>query len=333
MRKFLVFFSLWLGLTAGALAAETLTLADGTSVTGDIVKSDDGGVMVHTSEDAYTNLPWAQFSQDSLRQLAQTPKYRNFVEPFIEPTTAERPPKPEIKVNAVSRMVLPAHPSLIGGLFESSLGLFILLVVYGTNLYAAYEIAVVRGKAVPLVMAVAAVLPVAGPIIFLCQPVQSDAAEEAAPTEPAANGGAPATAAASAAAPVAGSRPPSSQAATGAGAPPASSAPSSAASGDIQVVPTWQTEPEVKKPEAQVFARGKFTLNRRFIETRFAPFIGEPKGEAKTFSMQIKTAKATIAVESIKQIAALEAILETPNGQVAVPYTDIQEIKLIPKTA
>jgi hypothetical protein len=49
--------------------------------------------------------------------------------------------------------------------------------------------------------------------------------------------------------------------------------------------------------------------------------------------MQIKTAKATIAVESIKQIAALEAILETPNGQVAVPYTDIQEIKLIPKTA
>ena len=331
MRKFLVFFSLWLGLTAGALAAETLTLADGTTVSGDIVKSDDNGVMVHTSEDAYTNLPWAQFTQDSLRQLAQTPKYRGYVEPFIEPTAAERPAKPEIKVNAVNRMELPAHPSLIGGMFESSLGLFILLVVYATNLYAAFEVAVVRGKPIPLVVAVAAVLPVVGPVIFLCQPTKSDAAEEAGPSEPAANGGAP-SAAASAAAPAAGGRPQSSPAASPAGAAPAS-VPSSAASGDIQVVPTWQTEPEVKKPEPQVFARGKFTLNRRFIETRFAPFVGEPKGEAKTFSMQIKTAKDTLAVESIKQIAPLEAILETPNGQVTVPYTDILEIKLIPKAA
>ncbi len=331
MRKFLVFFSLWLGLTACVLAAETLTLTDGTSVTGEIVKSDDSGVMVRTPGDNYTNLLWAQFSQDALKQLAGIPKYRGFVEPFIEPSAAERPAKPEIKVNAVSRMVLPEHPSLIGGLFESSLGLFLLLVVYATNLYAAFEIAVVRGKPVPLVMGVAAVLPVAGPIIFLCQREQSDAAEEAAPAEPAASGGAPATAA-PAAAPAAGARPQSSPSATGAGAAPAGNVPSSA-SGDIQVVPTWQTEPEVKQPEPQVFARGKFTLNRRFIETRFAGFIGEPKGEGKTFSMQIKTAKETIAVESIKQLAALEAILETPNGQVTVPFSSIQEIKLIPKAA
>jgi hypothetical protein len=89
---------------------------------------------------------------------------------------------------------------------------------------------------------------------------------------------------------------------------------------------------EEKKPQPQVFSRGKFTFNKRFIETKFAGFIGEPKGDAKTFTMEIKTLKETIAVECIKQVGATEAILETPNGQVTVPFADIQEIKLNPKT-
>ena len=55
MRKFLILLSLWFGLTASVFAAETLTLnlTDGTSVTGDIVKSDDNGMMIHTTTDAY----------------------------------------------------------------------------------------------------------------------------------------------------------------------------------------------------------------------------------------------------------------------------------------
>jgi hypothetical protein len=43
--------------------------------------------------------------------------------------------------------------------------------------------------------------------------------------------------------------------------------------------------------------------------------------------------KETFAVERIKQAGATEAILETPNGQVTVPFADIQEIKLNPKPA
>jgi len=303
VRKFLIFLGLWLGLTAGVFAAETLTLADGTSLSGDIVKFDDHDVMIHTTADGYTNIAWSQFSQDALKQLSATPKYRPLAEPFIEPTVSEHPPKPEIKVNPVTRMTLPEHPSILGGLAQSSLGLFILLILYGTNLYAAYEVAVVRGKPLGLVMGLSAVLPIIGPIIFLSQPIQAAPNEEAAPEE-----GAP-------------------------GAPASGGTPGPGQE-DIQIVSaSWQPSQEDKKPQPQAFSRGAFTFNKRFIETKFAGFIGEPKGDAKNFSMEIKTLKDTIAVECIKQVGATEAILETPTGPLSLPFADIQEIKLIPKTA
>ncbi len=185
MRKFLIVLGLGLGLTTGVFAAETLrlTLADGTSLDGDIVKFDDHDAMIHTTADGYTNIAWPQFSQDSLKLLAANPKYRFLAEPFIAPTASERPAKPEIRVNPVWRMTLPEHPSILGGLAQSSLGLFLLLVIYAANLYAAYEVAAVRGKPVGLVMGLSAVLPILGPIIFLSQPMQAAPVEEAAPEE------------------------------------------------------------------------------------------------------------------------------------------------------
>jgi len=96
---------------------------------------------------------------------------------------------------------------------------------------------------------------------------------------------------------------------------------------------SWQPSQEEKKPQPQVFARGKFTFNKRFIETKFANFIGEAKGDAKNFTMELKTLKETIAVECIKEAGPVEVILETATTQISVPYADIQEIKLMPKPA
>ena len=306
VRKFLTFISLWLSLTGGVYAAETFALNDGTSISGDIVKSDDYNVMIHTSSDTFTNITWPQFSQDTLKQLAANPKFQAWASPFIEPAPVGQT-KQDIHINEVKRMMSPEelHPSIVGGLVGSSLGLFLLLLIYAANLYAAFEVAVVRGKSIPAVMGLSAVLPIIGPIIFLLQPVKAPVTEEA-PTEEAA-------AAAAAAAP---------------GAAPATG------QDDIQIIAaSWQGSQEEKKPQPQVFSRGKFTLNKRFIETKFANFIGEPKGEAKNFTMEIKTLKDTITVECIKQVGATDAILETPTGQLTLPFTDIQEIKLIPKPA
>ncbi|MEI7534928.1 MAG: hypothetical protein WCK57_11215 [Verrucomicrobiae bacterium] len=297
MRKLLFLFSL-LVVVASATAAETLTLTDGSTQAGDIVKFDDNGLMLRAAGDVYVTVPWGKLSQDSLKHLTEIPKIKPLVEVFIAPDESQRPAKPEIKVNAVTRLARPANPSLFGGLTGSPVGLFILLVLYLANLYAAYEVSIVRARPAVQVIGLAAVLPIIGPVIFLVMPMKV----EAPPEEN--DFAAPAGTAAAAA-----QRTPE----------------------EIQIVEaSWRQEE--KKPEAQVFARGKFTFNKRFVETKFAGFIGELKGEALNFSMEVKTASAQFAVERIQQVAATDVIFETvQSGQIAVPLADVLEIKLTPK--
>ena len=313
MHKFFFLFALWLGLVALTTEADTIILNDGSSLSGDIIKFDDNGLLLSMPGDVYTNLPWARFSQESLQQLAQNPKLNSrnpkiasLVEPFIEPTESARPAKPDITVTPVQRLQRPANPALIGGLLHSGLGLFILLVLYLANLYAAFEVAVVRGRPIAQVIGLSAVLPVIGPIIFLCLPIPTEpSAEEIAAGEAAAAGtpGVPAGAA------------------------------------EVQIGEASWKQPEepvaAKRPEAQVFARGKFTFNKRFIETKFAGFASvEPAGDARNFTMEVKTLRESFAVERIAQVGATEVIFETVlRGQVTVPFGDIQEIKLNPKAA
>jgi ribosome maturation factor RimP len=284
----------------GALAAETLTLTDGSTQSGDIVKFDDNGLMLRGAGDAYVNVPWGKLSQDSLKQLTANPKIKPLVEVFIQPDASARLAKPEIQVNAVTRLERPAQPSLFGGLFGSPVGLFILLVLYSANLYAAFEVSVIRARPAIQVIGLSAVLPIAGPVIFLAMPMRVEKpAEENDFAAPAGTAGAAAQ------------RTPE----------------------EIQIVEaSWRKEE--KKPETQVFARGKYTFNKRFVETKFAGFVGEPKGDALKFSMEVKTAAAQFAVERIMQVAATDVIFETTQpAQVTVALNEILEIKLIPKTA
>lgn len=304
MRKILFIFSLWLGVVALAQGADTYPLADGGAVTGDIVKFDDSGIMIHTPEEVYTNVPWGRFSQDALKQLSANAKIKGFVEPFVAPDESQRPAKAEVKINSVMRMDRP-EPSLFGGLLKSGLGMFILLLVYVANLYAAFEISIVKARAPVQVMGLAAILPIIGPVIFLilpmppARPVEEEISETAAA--------------------------------------PGAAVPGKKMQEQIQIGDaSWKTgggDEREKKPEAQIYARGKFTFNKRFIETRFAAFIGAADGEqAKKFGMELRTMKEQLTVERIAQVGATELILETPRGQITVPMADIQEIKLNPKT-
>ena len=302
MRKTLFLFSLVLVVAFGAVAAETLTLTDGATFTGEITKTDDNGLMLRLPGDTYaaTNLSWSRLSQASLKQLTANPKIKPFAEVFIEPDASQRPAKPEIQINPVTRLTRPENPSLVGGLLGSPVGLFILLVLYAANLYAAFEVAVVRARPVAQVVGVSAALPIIGPAIFLALPIKV----EAPPEEK--NFASP----------------------TGTAGAAAQRTPE-----EIQIVEaSWRTEE--KKPEPQIFARGKFTFNKRFVETKFAGYVGAPKGDALKFSMEVKTAAAHYAVEHILQVAATDVMLETvASGQVTVALNDILEIKLTPKTA
>lgn len=303
MRKLLFLLSLLLAVAFGAAAAEplSLTLTDGGTVAGDIIKIDDNGLMIRLPGEVYatTNVAWSHLSQDSLKHLVANPKIKPLAEVFIEPDASQRPAKAEIQVNPVTRLTQPTNPSLFGGLVGSPVGLFILLVLYGANLFAGYEVAIIRARPAIQVIGLAAVLPVIGPVIFLAMPMKMEApAAENDFAAPAGTAGAAAQ------------RTPE----------------------EIQIVEaSWRKEE--KKPEVQVFARGKFTFNKRFVETKFAGYLGELKGDALKFTMELKTTQAQHAVERIMQVAATEVILETQNGQVTVPLADIQEIKLTPKPA
>jgi len=286
-------------LVAAGSRSETVTLVDGASLSGDILRFDDNGLMLRLPDNSYTNLEWSQFSQDSLKDLSQNAKIAPLVEPFIVPTEPQRPAQAQITVSPVKRLIRPANPSLIGGVVQSPVGLFVLLVLYAANLVAAYEIALFKLRKPGEVMGLSAILPLIGPIIFLviAEKAATPVAEE--PTE-------------------------------------AVMAPAGTVDNPQVEVPILEHthKTEEKKPEPQVYARGKFTLNKRFVETKFAGFIGQPKGEALQFNMELKTAKEQLAVDRILQVTVTEVVLETvQRKQVKVLLTDILEIKLIPRVA
>ncbi len=308
MRKlFWIIFGLGLCGWFATTRADTFQLADGTSVSGDIVMQNDSGITLRTPDDTYTNVVWPKFSQSALKQLAQDPKAKALVEPFIE--TRPQPKNEQIVVHDVSRLALPPAGSLIATLLSSSVGFVTLLLIYAANIYAAYEIAIVRARPIGLVMGVAAVLPVLGPIIFLSLPIRTEAPAAETQTQAEAQ----------------------TFAVPGAAAPVA---PGLSSTG-IHVTPAGA---KTGYPEAQVFQRGQFMFNRRFFETKFSGFFSVVRRPAeKDLVLLIKAARTQLIAQRITRIAANEAYFEVLQGgarqEVMVPFADIQEIQLKHKDA
>jgi hypothetical protein len=290
-----------------AARAETYQLTDGTALTGDIVSFNDNGILFRLEDDKYSDrLPWTKFSQDALKQLGKNPKIKPFVEPFIEVLPAERAKKREpVRVRDVSRLELPPKQSLFGALFSSSVGLVVLLLIYVANIYAGFEVAIARARPIPLVMGVAAVLPVLGPVLFLTLPVRT----EAAPAEPQ-----PAAAPHTFAVP---------------GQPPAG--------GGIHIVEaSWQTAAPAAPTGPQTFQRGQFTFNRRFFETKFSGFFSVIRREPeKSQELIVKTGHQNMIVDRITRITANEVHFEIGQGtlkqEIMVPFAEILEVQLKPK--
>jgi hypothetical protein len=312
---------LWLCGLLAAAGAEPFPLADGTTVSGDIVSFNDNGIIFRTGDDKYTDrLPWLKFSQDGLKQLAQNPKIDPFVEPFIAPASAEQTPRPEVKVQAVARLDRSAPASLFGGLLASSVGLMVLLLIYAANIYAGYEIARFRARPLAVVMGAAAVLPVMGPVIFLSLPGLRVAAAQVVET-------------------------PAETSAEGSPVeiePHRFMVPGVKPEEEIQIVAgSWEagappTPPD--HPETEIFQRGQFMFNRRFFETKFSGFFGIIRREAdKDKVLQVKTTRTLFIAERISRIAANEMHFEVLRGdsrqEVMVPFAEIQEVQLKHKKA
>jgi len=316
---------IWLCGPLAALAADAYTLADGSSVSGDIVTVDNNGVMFRTGPETYSEkISWLKFSQDALKQLSQNAKARPFAEPFIEPAPAQTGPAP-VQLADMSEVRLPLAPkrSLIGALFTSSVGLILMLLVYAANIYAGYEIAEYRVRPKGMGMGMAAALPVIGPIILLCMPSQSHLPQE--PLSEEAMAAAPAAAEPQRFAMPGTTPPPASVPAPAASMPPQE---------HIQIVASgFSGAPPPSESNTEVFQRGQFMFNRRFFETKFPGFFSIARPEADRGKiLVVKTASALLTVERISRISANEVHFETIQGEqreeIMVPFGDIQQVQL-----
>ena len=322
--------SLFIGLLICALLADlaradTYKLTNGSYLSGEMLPTtaSDAGVQVKTGEGTFQQVPWTSFSQEDLKRFSSNAKLASFIEPFLEVNPQEKIKKTEVRLQPPPRLERPALHSLLGALFSSGLGFFTLLLIYAANLYAAYEIAIFRAQPVPLVCGVSALLPIAGPILFLSRPTQLPPSEPAVETVPDTEAGTAATPA-----------PPVAGAATDVLNP-------MAAEGAAHPAGLKLHADEGVKPThvpSTTYQRGQFTFNRRFFETKFAGFFGVVRREAeKDMVLVIKSARGEYIGQRISRIASNDIHLEVHRGaaseEVMIPFQEIQQIVLKHKDA
>ncbi len=312
MRSFKYIGGCFLVLWTLSLGAESFPLNDGRIVNGELLLSsaNDAGVQIKTGEGAYEKVSWSDFSQTALREISLKPKLSSLVEPFIEIPEEERLKKTEVTLKDAPRLELPRKGSLLGSLGGSSVGALILLLIYAANIYAGYAVAQVRAYPPVLVCGLSAVAPVVVPVFFLCLPTRLGQAAKVAPVAA-----------------------PAEERVTSsfAGDPAAAQHPTG-----LHFADQPQAAPAL--PKTEVFQRGQFTFNRRFIETKFVGFFGVVRhGDLKDSLLLLKTARGEFLTTHITRIAANDMHVEVRKGQAtaeaSIPFAEIQEIQLKHKDA
>jgi hypothetical protein len=282
---------------------------NGETLTGELLGSsgNDLGVQIKVGDGKYERVPWASFSQDDLKKFKQIKKLEPLVEPFIEVTQEERNQKTEVNIKPPPRLERPPHKSLIGAMFSSGLGFFMVLIFYAASIYAGYEVAVFRAQPRVLVCGVSALLPVLGPILFLSLPTRTKPVEATWETAEQAE----ATAAVVNPMLDAGAQHPTGMRLARGGAEGAGAAPANL-------------------PQTTTFQRGQFTFNRRFFETKFPNFFGVIKREAeKDMVLVFKCGRAEHIAERITRIAANDLHVQVTKGdEVSIAFQEIQEVRL-----
>jgi len=324
---YLILGVLLCGLLTGQLRADTFKLTNGESLTGEVLptSANDQGVQVKIGEGQYQRVPWTSFSQEDLKNFVKNQRMEPFVEPFIEITQEEKIKKTEVKIKEPPKLERPARQSLLGALSSSTLGILVLLILYGATVYAGYEVALFRAQPPALVCGLSAIplLGILAPIIFLS--MRTRAAKTAAEVREAA------AAAADAAAP-----PLSPSAANAEEVNPMQGAAPHSASLKLAQTEAGHDKPSI--PEIVTYQRGQFTFNRRFIETKFPGFFGVVRRDSdRDMLLVIKTGRGEYAGERISRIAANDLHLEIHRGaateEVLIPFQEIQQIRLKHKDA
>lgn len=342
----------------GVAGAADYKLKDGTTLSGEAIGPNEKSVIIKTADGKLLpRTPWANFSQEALKEFAKNPKIRAFVELLIEDNTAgaagagaepevpevplpKRPPAKFTEVQAKPQ--LPESPGLFAGLFGTGVGWLSLVAIYAGTIFAGYEVAHYRRRPQGLVMGLAAIpfLGVASPIAFLIMPpvrteeerkptaVEQVAqqSQEAPKEEAKPKGMALGKAKPAASRPVATAKPVAHAAAPAAAPAPVAPAPAPAPA---------PAAPAGLAPA--VFRRGETNINKRFIETKFAGFFKLVPGPAERDMWLVWVCpRGEFWSKRVVSINQTEVVVNCPqeNGgsmDETLQIVEIQEIHLRPQ--
>lgn len=326
-----------LALLADPALGFDFTLKDGTVVKGEPLGPTEKGVIIKSENGTLgTRIEWNKFTQESLKEFARNPRVAKFIEGLLEaPASGEgdkeeavtTPDKPKKALPVVREYPKPERTVQFGfsSGFSTGIGIMMLLILYGANIYAGHEIAIFRRRPRALVCGVAAAVPVVGPLLFLClptipeKPINQMIVEEAAPAAPA---------------PTAHGAPKKGFGKSAAAAPAAAAehaeAPAAGEAAPEGAAPPPPPPPAVKLP---TYKRGEFTINRRFIETKLSSFLKVVPSEAeKGLVCAMKTARGEFVGRRITKITPADITLaigdENAYYDQLITYNDILEIEI-----
>ena len=307
---------LWLASSVVVLRGEEFKTVAGDVYKGYLSAADKDGLVVRLeSGDFSPRIDWAKLTDETLKELADNPKAKRFVEPFLDPpaeTVALKEAK-EIRVTQPTRLELPDGKKGLVAALTTPNGLILVGALFFANLFGAYEIARFKWRPVALVCGVSALFPFVGPIIFLLLPkvipVETENATQVAVQET--KVGVPTT------------------------TPAAGSAPAGGAAAALGLAKSSASTGGAQDGLPKVFKRGETTFNRRFFETQFPSFFRVVVSEAdKDLVLDISAGKQSVVATRISRISMTEIHVKTAtNAEAAINFAEISEVKLRNKDA
>lgn len=304
-RRFI--WLLFLLMAALPLFAAEYKMADGAVINGELVApNEEGTVIRRTSGGLTSRLGWDRFAQETLVQFAQDPSLKELVEAYIDAPEGVVEAKPELVVKQPpGRLERPARrPGIFSAFTGTSAGWFILLVLLAANLYAAYEVAIYRNYPLAAVMSTSLILPILGPILFLCMPprVRDDVVLESqyeAPQDVQNTG---------------------NQELAAAGL----------AGSGLSLSAGHKAGGVATAPQQTTYRRGEVEFNRAFFEKAFPHFFRLTRGDAdKDAVISIRSGKGEVVATRISRISSNEIGLITQKGhEVQLKFSDISEVQM-----
>jgi hypothetical protein len=318
MQKIYTILALWLVCcwATPCHAAETypFTLENGNVTEGRISVMDEESLVITKTNGTFTErIDLVYLSQDTLKYIQQHPEYikkgyHQYVDPFIELPEEEIEP-PEITVRQPERMKRPDGKTTFFSTLTTPIGLLILVAIYLGNLFAAFEIAVFRGRPIPLVCGVSAVLPFIGPILFISMPgIETESTYDASYDD--------GFAAATESAPESAPAPGAPAAKSGLGLAKGVGAGVGGSGGGLA---------------GSVFTKDDTQFNRSFIETKFSEFFRVvPSPSIKNLVLAFKTVKTEFVATRITRISGSDLHLQLQQGskEVSIGFGEIVRIEV-----